>query len=55
MCIKYYIDLSENKPFYDDNNCIQGLEKIKIPYEGEFIISYSKKVITLWKMNNLNN
>ena len=55
MCIKYYFDLSENKPFYDDNNCIQGLEKIKIPYEGEFIISYSKKVITLWKINNLNN
>ena len=54
MCIKYYIDLSEKKSIYDDN-CIQGLEKIKISEEREFIISYSKKVITLWKMNNLNN
>ena len=54
MCIKYYIDLSENGNIYD-NNCINGLEKIKIPDEGEFIISYSSTVITLWKINNLNN
>ena len=42
--IKNYKDL------YDEN--INGLEKIKIPDKGEFIISYSGNIITLWKINN---
>ena len=32
---------------------IKGLEKIKIPDKGEFIISYSEHIITLWKLNKL--
>ena len=31
---------------------IQGLEKLKIVDKGEFIISYSSNIITLWKVNN---
>ena len=42
--IKNYKDL------YDED--INGLEKIKIPDKGEFIISYSQRIITLWKINN---
>ena len=36
----------------DDDNRIKGIEKIKIPDKGEFIISYTERVITLWKLNN---
>ena len=39
--IKNYKDLSDGS--------IQGLEKIKIPDKGEFIISYKSNIITLWK------
>ena len=40
---------------FDVNDEIKGLEKIKIPDKGEFIISYSKCIITLWKLNNYND
>ena len=42
--IKKYKDLN------DEN--INGLEKVKIPDKGEFIISHSQSIITFWKLNN---
>ena len=44
MCIKNYENLGDKD--------IKGIKKIKIPEKGEFIISYSKRIITLWKINN---
>ena len=49
MCMKKYFYLGKNSS-YDVR--IYGLEKIKIPEEGEFIISYSNKVINLLKITN---
>ena len=44
MCIKNYENLGDKD--------IKGIKKIKIPEKGEFIISYSERIITLWKINN---
>ena len=48
--IRNYYDLS-----FGEYDKIKGLEKIKIPNKGEFIISYSQHIITLWKLNNYND
>ena len=35
-----------------NDNCIDGIEKIKIFDKGEFIISYSSNLIIIWKLSN---
>ena len=37
------------KTFSEHNNAIYGIEKIKIPEKGEFIISYGPNSIKIWK------
>ena len=39
--------VKEYSAHYDD---INGIEKIKIPEKGEFIITYSKHCIRIWKI-----
>ena len=41
-----YYNCEEN----DDNYEINGIEKIKIPEKGEFIITYSQNTIRIWKI-----
>ena len=37
------------KIYSGHNNSIYGIEKIKIPEKGEFIISYDSNSIKIWK------
>ena len=37
------------KTYSERNNYIYGIEKIKIPEKGEFIISYDANSIKIWK------
>ena len=37
------------KEYSGHNNVIYGIEKIKIPEKGEYLISYDSQTITIWK------
>ena len=47
--IRNYKNLVGNLDQGSDDDNIRGIEKVKIPEKGEFIISYSERMITLWK------
>ena len=37
------------KEYSGHNNVIYGMEKIKIPEKGEYLISYDSQAIKIWK------
>ena len=47
---KYSVVKEYSEYFDDEEDAIMGIEKIKIPEKGEFIITYSKYSIKILKI-----